>query len=85
VLAQVQSEAGPCFEVRCGGDGSGGALGLADGPVLLKGRGALDGGLVGAGAHVDVVGSSVAGDGSLLLGAAGGVVGAEGFDNVVLD
>jgi len=71
--------------VVCGGDGSADALRGADGPVLLEGPGALDGGLVGACAHVDVVCSSVTSDGALLLGAGGGVVGAEGFDDVILD
>lgn len=68
-----------------GGYGSANALALADRPVLLKGRGALDGGLVGAGGLVDIVCSSVSGHGPLLCGAAGRVVGAVGFDDVVLD
>lgn len=54
--AEVQSDAGPCIEVVCGGDAAADALGGADGPVLLEGGGADDGGLIGAGGHVDVVG-----------------------------
>lgn len=67
------------------GDGASNTLGAADGPVLLEGFGAFDGGSVGASADVDVVGAAVGGDLALLGCAAGGVVCAEGFDDVVLD
>lgn len=40
---------------------SAGALVLAHGPVLLKGRGAVDGWLVGARALRDLVGATVGG------------------------
>ena len=43
-------------------DGPAAALRAADGPVLLERGGALNGGLVGTGAFVDVVGGTVAGD-----------------------
>ena len=42
-----------------GGDGAADALDLADGPVLVKGGGALDGGLVDTSRAVDVVGAAV--------------------------
>lgn len=67
------------------GDGAPDALGAADGPVLLEGLGAFNGWGVGSSAHVDVVGAAVGGDLALLGCAAGGVVCAEGFDDVVLD
>lgn len=67
---------------RC--DGAADALGGTDGPVLLEGAGALDGGGVGAGGDVDVVGAPVGGDGAHAGGARGGVVGAVGLDDVVL-
>lgn len=67
------------------GDGAPDALGAADGPVLLKGLGAFNGRGVGAGAHVDVVGAVVGRDLALLGGAAGRVICAEGFDDVVLN
>lgn len=85
VRTEVQSDAGPGVEVVCGGDGSADAVGCADGPVLLEGRGADDGGFVGACGHVDVVCASVAGDGPLLLRAGRGIVGPEGFDDVILN
>ena len=66
-------------------DGAAGALGLADGPVLIEGGGALDGGLVGAHAQVDVVRAAVAGDGAFVRQPAGGVVCAQVFEDVVLD
>lgn len=47
------------------GDGSAGALVVADGPELLEGLGAVDGGGVGAGALVQLVGGAVGGDGAL--------------------
>lgn len=59
--------------------------GTHNGPVLLEGGCALDAGLVGSGADVDVVDAPVAGDGALLLRVGGRVVGAEVLDDVVLD
>ena len=66
-------------------DGAAGAVLAADGPVLLEGRGALDRGLVLAGRLEERVGAAVD------LGRAdggrgrGGVVAAEGLDDVELD
>jgi hypothetical protein len=83
--AQVHAVGSPGVEVGSDIDGAAGAVVLADGPVLLKGRGAVDGGLVGAGGLEDVVDAAVDGDGALEGGGGGGVVGAEGLDDVVLD
>lgn len=52
---------------------------------MLKGHCALDGGLVRACAHVDIIHSSIGGDGALFCGAGGRVVSAEVFNDVVLD
>jgi hypothetical protein len=60
-------------------------VGGADGPVLIEGRCALDGGFVGAYTCEDVVCRTIRGEGTLVRAAAGGVVCAEVFDNVVLD
>lgn len=68
-----------------GGDGSSDALGATDRPVLLKGSGAFNRGCVGASAHIDIVGTAVAGHLALLGSTAGWVVCAEGFDDVVLN
>ena len=83
--AQVHAVGSPGVEVGSDVDGAAGAVVLADGPVLLKGRGAVDGGLVGAGGLEDVVDAAVDGDGALEGGGGGGVVGPEGLDNVVLN
>ena len=61
------------------------ALVLADRPILLKGPGAINGWLVGAGALRDLVRAAVARHGALVLGVGGWVVGAEVLDDVVLD
>lgn len=61
------------------------ALDLTDGPVLVKGGGALDRGLVDAAGAVDVVGAAVRLEGPELGGPRAGVVGAVGLDDVVLD
>lgn len=58
---------------------------LADGPVLLKGLSAVDGGGVGTGLGEDVVGAAINLDGALLLSTGGGVVVTELLDDVVLD
>jgi hypothetical protein len=58
---------------------------LTDGPELVEGGGTLDRGLVDTLGAVDIVGAAVTADGAEPLGAGGGVVGAEGLDDVVLD
>lgn len=85
VRAEVHAELRPRVEVVLHGDGAADALGGADGPVLLEGPRAVDGGLVRARRDVDVVGAAVGRDGALELAAAAGVVRAVGLDDVVLD
>lgn len=67
------------------GDGASDTLGAANRPVLLEGGCAFNGGSIGASAHVDIVGASITGHLALLGSAAGWVIGAEGFDDVVLN
>jgi hypothetical protein len=66
-------------------DGTADALVDADRPVLVKGPGALDRGLVNALCLVDVVDRAVDGDAAETGGARRGVKGAEVLDDVVLD
>lgn len=68
-----------------GRDGASDALGSADRPVLLEGRGALDGWRVGTGGLVNVVRAAVAGHLADLGGAGRWVVGSVGLDDVVFD
>lgn len=63
--SQPHSLGGPGVEVSTDIDGSAGAVVVADGPVLLKGRGAIDGRLVGAGRLQDVVRAAIDVDGAL--------------------
>lgn len=77
--------AGPGIEVSLHVDRAGRALVLTNRPILLKGPGAINGWLVGAGRLSDLVGRAVRGDGTLVLGLRRGVVGAEVLDNVVLN
>lgn len=83
--AQVHSVAGPGVEVVLHGDAATDAAAGADGPVLLEGASAVDGGLVVARRHVDVVGAAVGVDGAAVRGAAAGVVRAVRLNHVVLD
>lgn len=85
VLAKVHALAGPGVKVSLHIDGAGRALVLTNRPILLKGPGAIDGGLVGTGRLSDLVGRSIRGDGTLVLGLGRGVVGAEVLNDVVLD
>lgn len=66
-------------------NGTAGAVLVADGPVLLEGRGALDRGLVLAGGLEEGVGATVDLSSADGAGGGGGVVGAVGFDDVELD
>ena len=68
-----------------GGDGTAGALALADGPVLGEGSSTLDRRSVGAGVLVDVVGGTVGVDSSDVVGAGTWVVGAVVLGDVVLN
>jgi len=84
--AHRHSQTGPRFEVVASGDGSTSTLRLADTPVLLEGRGALNGWLIGAGGLVDVIRAAIGGHGALVRSAAAGWrEGTEVFDDVELD
>jgi hypothetical protein len=85
VLTELHALAGPRIEVSLHVDASAGALVLANRPVLLKGRGAVNRRLVGAGALRNLVRGAVGGDGALVLRLRRRVVRAEVLDNVVLD
>jgi hypothetical protein len=85
VGAQFETGLLPGPEVGRHVDGTAGALVDADRPVLVKGSGALDRGLVDALGLVDVVDRAVDGDAAETGGARRGVVGAEVLDDVVLD
>jgi hypothetical protein len=61
------------------------ALASSHRPELLEGGSAIDGRLVCAGSLEDVVGTTVAGDGALLLSSRRGVVRAVRLDDVVFD
>jgi len=80
------SQTGPRIEVVGSGDGSAGPMRLADTPVLLEGRGALNGWFIGAGGFVDVIRAAIGGHCALVRSAAAGwVEGAVAFDDVELD
>jgi hypothetical protein len=85
VLTERHALAGPGIEVGLHVDRTAGALVLANGPVLLKGLCAVNGGLVGAGALRNLVRGTVGGDGALVLRLRGRVVRAKVLDDVVLD
>lgn len=72
--AQVHSLRLPGRKVSCDINGSAGAVVLANRPVLLKGRGAIDGRLVGTGSLEDVVGAAINGDRALARRSGGGVI-----------
>lgn len=83
--AELHALSSPCIEVGLHVDRAGAALVCADGPVLVEGLGAIDGGLVDALGLRDLVGGAVGGYGALDGGLRGGVVGAEVLDDVVFD
>lgn len=85
VGTELQSKLGPGIEVVGSSDSTRRTLVLADAPVLVKGSGTRDGGLVGADALVDVVNRAIRGDSAHVLETTAGVVGAVGLENVVLD
>lgn len=82
---QVQTNVGPCVEVVSSVNRSADAVGGTDGPVLLKGRGALNGGCINSSTLIDVVRSPVRLKSPLIAGTRGGIVCSEGFNNIVLD
>lgn len=83
--AQLLSVLAPRIKVGTDINGSTDTLLLPNRPELLEGRCSVNTGLVGAGGLEDIVGAAVDGDGTLLLSSRGGVVGAVGLDDVVLD
>ncbi len=85
VGAELEAVLGPGVEVGADVDGARGAVVLADGPELVKGGRADDGGLVDTLGLGDGVAAAVDGDGAELAGLRRGVVVAERLDDVVLD
>jgi hypothetical protein len=85
VVTKAHASLRPGVEVSLHVDGTAGALVAADGPVLVEGLDAIDGRLLVAGGHVDIVGVTVGVDGSLLLSILAGVVRTVVLDDVVLD
>jgi len=85
VRAKGKSSRLPRVEVVGGGDTTARALDLADGPELVEGRGALDGGLVYTDGVVNVIGTAIGGNGAKARGPTARVIGSEVLDDVVLD
>lgn len=85
VGTELEASLSPCVEVSRHVDPSASALVATDGPELLEGLGAINGGLLVAGADENIVGSAVVIDSSLVLSTAGGVVGAKVLNDVVFD
>jgi hypothetical protein len=85
VLTKSHALAGPRIEVGLHVDRTAGALVLTNRPVLLKGRGTINGWLVGASALGNFVRAAVDGDGTLVLGLRRGVVCTEVLNDVVLN
>ena len=75
----------PSIEMVLRGDGTAHAVVGADRPVLVEGGSAFDRRRILAGGLVDLVGAVVGLHGAELLGAGGRIVGAERFNNVILD
>ena len=83
--AQTHTLRRPRIEVGLHIDTAAGPLGLANAPVLLKGAGAINRGLVSAGRDSNVISAAISVDGTLALGVGGRVVGTEVLDDVVFD
>lgn len=82
MVTKAHASLSPSVEVSLHVNRAAGALVAADGPVLVEGLGAVDGRLVVAGGHVDIVGVTISVDGSLLLSTASGVVRAVVLDDL---
>lgn len=82
---ELQAELSPGVEVVGSSDSTRRTLVLTDAPVLVKGSGTRDGGLVSTDTLVDIVDRTVSGDGTHVLEPAAGVVCAVGLEDVVLD
>jgi hypothetical protein len=85
VSPKLQAKLGPSIKVVSSSNSTRRTLVLANTPVLVEGSGTRDGRLVCANALVDIVGRAVRGHGAHVLETAAGVVGAVGFEDVVLD
>lgn len=85
MASQLESLGSPSPEVITDVDLPADPLALPHAPVLIEGLCPLDAGLVVPRRLGNRVGTSVGGEGPQLGGAGGGIVGAEGLDNVVLD
>lgn len=85
VCSKLHSLSSPGIEVGLHVDGTGAALVCTDGPVLVEGLSAIDGGLVNTLGLRDLVRRAVGGHGALNGGLGRGVVGAEVLDDVVLN
>jgi hypothetical protein len=85
VSTKLQAKLSPSIEVVSSSNSTRRTLVLANTPVLVESSGTRDGGLVCANALVDIVGRAVRGHGAHVLETTAGVVGAVGFEDVVLD
>lgn len=85
VLSELHAHLGPGIEVRLGVDNTGGALVLADGPVLGEGVGTEDAGGVDTSSSSDLVVAAIDVDVALNLGLGRRVVRAERLNDVVLN
>jgi hypothetical protein len=85
VLAKVHTIARPGVEMILHVHAATNALGSAYRPVLLERSCAIDRRLVGAGRNRDIVCAAVSLEATLALRTTAGVVGAVGFNNIVLD
>jgi hypothetical protein len=85
MASKIDPQRFPGIEMICCIYRSARAVGGTDRPILLKGCGALNRGLVGAGGFEDVVSAAVTGDRAFLGGACGGIVCPKVLDDVVFD
>ena len=82
---QGHAKSSPGVEVSSDVDRSAGAVVLANGPVLLEGRCAINGRLVGAGGFKNGVCAAINGDRALGCCCGRGVICSETLNDVVLD
>lgn len=85
MLTELHALRGPRIKVGLHVDRTAGALVLANRPVLLKGRGAVNRRLVGTSCLRNLVRAAVNGDGALVLGIRRRVVGTKVLNDVVLN
>jgi len=85
VSAKRKPRGRPGAEMVSRRDGAADTLGPTDGPILVKGLGAYDGGGIDARAEVDVVGAAIGRHGAFEGTAGSGVVRAVRLHDVVLD